>query len=130
MHAQGVAHRDLKPGNVFVKQAPGGGWYAALGDLGTSQSLSQDRSSVLVNQAPELNALTVRYAAPEVMLAFEGSRAIEKEYLLPADIYSAAIMLWECLTRSVPWKGAPTRMLPGGGRWQRLLAEQPADWCL
>ncbi|KCV68135.1 TKL protein kinase [Fonticula alba] len=105
MHTQGIAHRDLKPGNVFASQRPDGSWTAALGDLGTSRNLNTDRSSTLVSQAPELNAMTARYAAPEVLAAFQRRRPLAPELLLPADIYSAAVMLWECLTRMVPWAG-------------------------
>ncbi|KCV68145.1 TKL protein kinase [Fonticula alba] len=106
MHAQGIAHCDLKPGNVFVSQRPDGSWRAALGDLGTSRNLSSDRSSALVAQPPELNALTGRYAAPEVLAAFQRKRPLDRELFLPADIYSAAVMLWECLARALPWEGA------------------------
>ncbi|KCV68134.1 TKL protein kinase [Fonticula alba] len=95
MHAQGIAHRDLKPGNVFVSRRPDGSWTAALGDLGTSRNLNTDRSSTLVSQAPELNAMTARYAAPEVLATFHRKRPLDCELFLPADIYSAAIMLWE-----------------------------------
>ncbi|KCV68129.1 TKL protein kinase [Fonticula alba] len=105
MHAQGIAHRDLKPGNVFASQRPDGSWTAALGDLGTSRNLNTDRSSTLVTEAPELNALTARYAAPEVLAAFQRRRPLDPELLLPADIFSAAIMLWECLNRTLPWAG-------------------------
>ncbi|KCV68063.1 TKL protein kinase [Fonticula alba] len=103
MHLAGVAHCDLKPGNVFVSHAPGAGWRAALGDLGTSRSLNADRSSALVNRAPELNALTARYAGPEVLAAFRQKRSLDPELHLMADVYSAAIMLWECLARRLPW---------------------------
>ncbi|KCV68133.1 TKL protein kinase [Fonticula alba] len=122
MHAQGIAHRDLKPGNVFVSQRPDGGWRAALGDLGTSRNLNTDRSSTLVSQAPELNAMTARYAAPEVLAAFHRKRPLDCELFLPADIYSAAIMLWECLMRTVPWQGRDFEQISSGV----LAGERPA----
>ncbi|KCV67290.1 TKL protein kinase [Fonticula alba] len=108
MHAAGIAHGDLKPGNVFVTQTAGS-WYAALGDLGTSRSLQADRATALVATAPELNALSARYAAPEVLEAFHRRRPLPREALPPADIYAAAILLWECLARSVPWQGCSFR---------------------
>ncbi|KCV68124.1 TKL protein kinase [Fonticula alba] len=105
MHAHGIAHCDLKPGNVFASQRPDGSWRAALGDLGTSRNLSADRSSVLVNTMPELNAMTVRYAAPEVIAAFQRGTPLDAGHFFPADMYAAGIMLLECLTRSTPWPG-------------------------
>ncbi|KCV68164.1 serine/threonine protein kinase [Fonticula alba] len=90
MHAQGIAHRDIKSGNVFVSRNADGSWRAALGDLGASRSLSTDRSSALVVDVPELNAMTARYAAPEVLAAFQRRRPLDTELYLPADIYSAA----------------------------------------
>ncbi|KCV67980.1 serine/threonine protein kinase [Fonticula alba] len=105
MHAHGVAHRDLKPGNVFVNRRPAGGWSAAIGDLGTSVSLSAGRSSALVHSTPELNAMSVRYASPEVIAAFQRGVLLDRELFLPADIFSAAVMLQECLTRTAPWPG-------------------------
>ncbi|KCV67310.1 serine/threonine protein kinase [Fonticula alba] len=105
MHAQGVAHCDLKTANVFVSRRPGGGWRAAIGDLGTSRSLRSDRASALVHAAPELNVLSARYAAPEVVRAFHRRRPLDAALYFPADIYAAAVMLWECLARAVPWQG-------------------------
>ncbi|KCV70944.1 TKL protein kinase [Fonticula alba] len=106
MHAHGIAHCDIKPGNVFVRQEhPAGPWRAALGDLGTSRNLSTERSSALTVTPPALNALTARYAAPEVFVAFDRKQALEKDLCLQADIYSAALLLWECLSRQVPWQG-------------------------
>ncbi|KCV70976.1 serine/threonine protein kinase [Fonticula alba] len=152
MHAQGIAHCDLKPGNVFVMQRPDGTWHAALGDLGTSRNLSEERSNALTSAIPSLNALTARYAAPEigrahgtwhaalgdlgtsrnlseersnaltsaipslnaltaryaapeVFMAFNRKQALPKEACLPADMYSAALLLWETLARQSPWEG-------------------------
>ncbi|KCV67982.1 TKL protein kinase [Fonticula alba] len=132
MHAQGVAHCDLKPANVFVRPRADGYWSAALGDLGTSRNLSADRASALLQAAPQLNALTARYAAPEVVQAFQARRALALEAYLPADIYSAAIMLWECLARAVPWKGLPfariAEQVLAGDRPEVHLATSPIAW--
>ncbi|KCV68378.1 TKL protein kinase [Fonticula alba] len=105
MHANGVAHCDLKPGNVFASQRPDGGWRVALGDLGTSKNLSADRSSALILTMPKLNALSARYAAPELLAAVRRGTALEQHLLFPADIYAAAILLNECLSRTIPWDG-------------------------
>ncbi|KCV67473.1 TKL protein kinase [Fonticula alba] len=104
MHAQGIAHCDLKPGNVLVSRSAGG-WRAALADLGTSRNLRTDRASALLVTVPQLNALSSRYAAPEVLDAFHRRRAMDADLYLPADVYSAAVLLWECLARAAPWQG-------------------------
>ncbi|KCV68772.1 TKL protein kinase [Fonticula alba] len=105
MHAHGVAHCDLKPANVFVRMHDDGMWHVALGDLGTSRNLSAERSSALVNSFPELNAMSVPYASPELLRAFRQGVPLDRGAFLPADIYAAGIMLWECLTRSTSWSG-------------------------
>ncbi|KCV68066.1 TKL protein kinase [Fonticula alba] len=104
MHAHGIAHCDLKPGNVFVSQTASS-WRAALGDLGASKNLSADRSSALLNAFPELNAMSVPYAGPEVIQAFQRSVPLDRGHFFPADVYAASVMLYECLTRAAPWPG-------------------------
>ncbi|KCV70869.1 TKL protein kinase [Fonticula alba] len=104
MHAHGVAHCDLKSGNVFVSPVAGS-WRAALGDLGTSKNLNTDRSSALITTVPKLNAMSARYAAPELLAAFRRGVSLEPGLFFPADIYAGAILLNECLTRTVPWAG-------------------------
>ncbi|KCV69768.1 TKL protein kinase [Fonticula alba] len=107
MHASGIVHCDLKSVNVLVALKPDGAWHAALGDLGVSRNLHTDRASALVSAGPELNALTVLYAAPELMEAFRARRSLDAALYFPADIYAAAILLWECVARAKPWPGAP-----------------------
>ncbi|KCV67229.1 hypothetical protein H696_06349 [Fonticula alba] len=119
MHAHGVAHCDLKPGNVFVSQA-GSSWRAALGDLGTSRNLSASRLSALVNSMPELNAMSVRYAAPELVDVFQRAVPLDPGLFFPVDMYAAGVMLGECLARAVPWAGMGmqdiVRAVCGGAR--------------
>ncbi|KCV68388.1 TKL protein kinase [Fonticula alba] len=104
MHAHGVAHCDVKPGNVFVSRTRGS-WRVALGDLGASRNLNVDRSSALLLAVPRLNALSARYAAPELLAAVRRGTTLGQHLLFPADIYAAAVMLNECLERRVPWAG-------------------------
>ncbi|NBV82903.1 protein kinase family protein, partial [bacterium] len=41
MHRKGYAHRDIKPGNIFVKTGSAGDLVGMLGDLGSAQNLSE-----------------------------------------------------------------------------------------
>ncbi|KCV67382.1 hypothetical protein H696_06195 [Fonticula alba] len=52
---------------------------------------------------PELNAMTVRYAAPEVITAFRRGTPLDAGHFFPADMYAAGLMLYECTTRTAFW---------------------------
>ncbi|KCV69789.1 TKL protein kinase [Fonticula alba] len=105
MHANGIAHGDLKPANVFARQEGPGHWHVALGDLGTSRNLNSARASALTSAFPELNAMSARYAAPELIDAFQRCVPLDRGHCLPADIYAAGTMLNQCLSRRPPWHG-------------------------
>ncbi|KCV68126.1 serine/threonine protein kinase [Fonticula alba] len=106
MHASGLAHGDLSPANVLVSQGHDGAWRAALGHLGASRNFAPDRPSALLDtMPPDLHALTVCYAGPEVIAAFHQGAPLEPGLRPPADIYAAAVMLNECIARAAPWPG-------------------------
>jgi serine/threonine protein kinase len=97
LHAQGLVHRDVKPGNVMV--SPSG--HVTLLDLGVV--LEVDPSAVPLT-APNARLGTPNYMAPEQI---EHSHDVD----LRADLYSLGAMAFELLTGHQPFRGANMREL-------------------
>jgi len=85
LHDKSIVHFDLKPGNVFLKAG-----IARVGDYGLSRLMSESRNSLSFGRG------TPYYMAPEMLRKKGDNRS---------DIYSLGIMLYECLTGEVPFKG-------------------------
>jgi eukaryotic-like serine/threonine-protein kinase len=85
-HAQGVIHRDVKPGNVMVPHRPHGeAALAKLTDFGVARLVGDDpltRTSDVVG--------TLAYMAPE--------QAEGEEVGAAADLYSLGLVVYEALT--------------------------------
>jgi serine/threonine protein kinase len=90
-HSKGIAHRDVKPANVFV--LPNG--RAKLGDFGLAR-IATDQS--IFRTATEGIGGTPAYLPPEVALG-----TIEPGP--SADTYSFAVMAYEMLTGRLPFVG-------------------------
>ena len=88
-HAAGLVHRDVKPGNILVRQEPDGE-HVCVCDFGLARhvssvsSLTGDRGFVG----------TIDYISPEQI---EG-REIDSR----TDVYSLGCVLYECLTGRAP----------------------------
>ncbi len=87
-HAQGVIHRDLKPGNIVVRP----GFQISILDFGFSTGA--DITSVTKAGAA---VGTVHYVAPEVLNHLKPTAAV--------DIYSVGVILYRCLTGYLPFGG-------------------------
>ena len=88
-HQHGIAHLDLKPGNVLVSEHD----RCKLADFGCCQAVEEN----LKPASPTKSNLTGTYAyrAPELL---RGESPSTK-----ADIYSFGICLWQMLTRERPY---------------------------
>jgi eukaryotic-like serine/threonine-protein kinase len=84
-HAEGVIHRDVKPGNVLVPDRPNPGHFAKLTDFGVARVIGGDS---LTRTGDVIG--TAAYMAPE--------QAEGRDAGVPADIYALALVVYEALT--------------------------------
>jgi serine/threonine protein kinase len=85
LHDHSLVHFDIKPANIFLK-----GDVARVGDYGLSKLVSESRNSLSFGRG------TPYYMAPELL---------QRRGDLRSDIYSLGIVLFECLTGEVPFRG-------------------------
>ncbi|MHC4813168.1 MAG: serine/threonine-protein kinase [Planctomycetota bacterium] len=85
LHEHSLVHFDLKPANIFLR-----GDIARVGDYGLSKLVTESRNSLSFGRG------TPYYMAPEMLQRRGDGRS---------DIYSLGIILYECLTGDVPFKG-------------------------
>jgi YVTN family beta-propeller protein len=92
-HAEGLIHRDVKPGNILItpRTDPEGRDRVYLSDFGLTKRATSDSGITATGQFVG----TLDYAAPE---QFE-ARPMDAR----ADVYSLGGVLYECLTGEVPF---------------------------
>jgi serine/threonine protein kinase len=94
IHTAGVVHRDLKPGNIMLRDDDS----VALIDFGISQLTSE--AKIEPEQAEREISGTPYYMSPEQAA---GLAADER-----ADLYSLGVILYQMLTGEKPYVGATT----------------------
>ncbi len=90
-HQNLIVHRDIKPGNIFIK--PDG--TPKLLDFGISKLLDSSTEQTNLTRTG-FRLMTLEYASPE---QFKG-----KQINIATDIYSLGVVLYELLTGNFPYK--------------------------
>ncbi len=99
-HAAGVVHRDLKPENVFLTESgtllPG----VKILDFGISRAIGGEADVIDGTRLTQDGSVlgTPEYMSPEQA---RGEERIDHR----SDLYSVGVMLFECLTGVVPFRG-------------------------
>jgi serine/threonine-protein kinase len=92
-HSQGVIHRDLKPGNVLLRD----GDRAVVVDFGMAKIVTGVGTGTTALTQHNMVFGTPEYMAPE--------QARGDELDARCDVYATGIILYELLTGSVPFSG-------------------------
>jgi len=110
LHSENFLHRDIKSLNFICKYTADEGLRIKLCDFGESVKLQAERGrrqTVIACDMPSLDQVgdsetrynihgTLQWMAPEIM---DGCL-----YTKSADVYSCAVVVWECLTQRVPYE--------------------------
>ncbi len=94
VHAAGLVHRDVKPGNLFVVKETDGKKSLKLIDLGAACD---------IGAAEETITGTPEYIAPEILRSEPATPA--------SDVYALGVTLYECLAGVVPYPGTLEEVL-------------------
>ena len=90
LHAMGVVHRDIKPGNILMDRDGN----AKLADYGLARNREVDESRPTATDAV---IGTLEYLSPE--------QALGKPVSARSDLYSFGLVLYEMLTGRAPYRG-------------------------
>lgn len=90
LHAAGILHRDLKPGNVLFDAAG----EARIGDLGLALDTTGEETRMTVDGSL---LGTLEYLSPE--------QALGEEVDARSDLFAGGVLLYEMLTGRLPFEG-------------------------
>ncbi len=98
IHHQGIVHRDVKPGNILLDEAPSGAIHVKVTDLGIAKHVSE--TDIVREQFPRRVPGTPKYLSPEQIRL----RSVDGR----ADIFSLGVVAYELLSGQVPFSAETT----------------------
>lgn len=96
-HEHGIVHRDLKPANLIITNPTGEEPIIKIFDFGIAQIVGGNDSKEKLTMTNAILGSPL-YMSPEQAL---GDKADER-----SDIYSFGCIIYECITGTVPFRGA------------------------
>lgn len=113
-HRHGVAHLDLKPSNVLLRNTAEGWPLPKVADWGLAK--------LMLNENETSKGLTPAYAAPE---QFHSDRYGSPEH--ETDIYQVGVLVYELVTGRLPFEGAASDIRDAKLSEEPPLASDVAD---
>lgn len=101
VHLAGVVHRDVKPTNIIVTRDNTGSENIKLVDFGIARLVEPSEEKITAQGAP---IGTPGYMSPERLLGVEALDGA-------SDVYSVGVMMFECLSGSMPYTGTYGQVL-------------------
>jgi eukaryotic-like serine/threonine-protein kinase len=113
-HGQGLVHRDLKPGNIFLQALPDAPDHVRILDFGLAKVFAGDSAE----QGPVLTRTGAVFGTPAYMAPEQASGdAVDAS----TDVYAAGVVLFEMLAGHRPFSGNMGELLK-----HHLLTPVPA----